>query len=78
MENALHSRAAAYRNLYRATPVKQKEEKVTEYDRKTIALVNSGWQSFWERRGIKPPRVSQKKLLCYDLPGSKLSTNPTA
>ena len=68
----LHARPKAYRNLYNARRVTNREETESAieraYDKQTAALVDEGWKTFWEKRGIaKPPRVSDQAIGCFDV-----------
>ncbi len=63
----LHARPKAYRNLYNAKRVSNREETEsdleTAYDKQTAAMVDTGWKTFWEKRGIsKPPHVSARQI----------------
>ena len=67
----LHARPKAYRNLYNARRVTNREETESAieraYDKQTAAMVDTGWKTFWEKRGIsKPPRVSDQAIGCFD------------
>ena len=67
----LHARPKAYRNLYNARRVTNREETESAlelaYDKQTAAMVDTGWKTFWEKRGIsKPPHVSQQQIGIFD------------
>ena len=67
----LHARPKAYRNLYNARRVTNREEteSATEraYDKQTATLVDEGWKTFWTKRGVsKPPHVSDQAIGCFD------------
>lgn len=68
----LHARPKAYRNLYNAKRVTNREEAESAleiaYDKQTAAMVDKGWKTFWEKRGIsKPPHVSAKQIGIFDI-----------
>ena len=67
----LHARPKAYRNLYNAKRVTNREETESAleiaYDKQTAAMVDTGWNTFWEKRGIsKPPHVSAQQIGIFD------------
>ena len=67
----LHARPKAYRNLYNAKRVTNREETEAflerEFDRETIKMVDEGWKAYYEKRGIKkPPYVSDQYVGCFD------------
>lgn len=70
--NAIHTRAKAYRNIYRAVPVSKQDdtkETISEYFEETKAMVDKAHAEFWKKRGHrKPPHVSDCKFLVFDLP----------
>ena len=68
----LHARPKAYRNLYNARRVTNREETEAfmdkEYRKETIRIVDEGWKAFWEKRGInKPPHVSDQCVGVFDI-----------
>lgn len=71
-----HHRPTEYRNLYRATPTGiSREEKLPTWERDTRRLVDKGHSAFWRRRGINPPRVSDRTLGSFDLPDTERTLN---
>ena len=67
-----HTRNRDFRNLYQATPIKgTTEETVTMWERTTRKMVNEGHLAFWKRRGIKPPKVSNKVFGGFDMPSGE-------
>jgi hypothetical protein len=68
----LHARPKAYRNLYNARRVTNREGTEAFMDRKyrkeTIRMVDEGWKAFWAKRGIKkPPHVSDQCVGVFDI-----------
>ena len=67
-----HTRHKDYRNLYQANPITGKRKKEREQYRKDQELkkqVDEAWKGFWAKRGYKkPPQVSNRYLLAFDLP----------
>lgn len=68
----LHARPKAYRNLYNAKRVTNREETEAFLERKfrreTARIVDEGWKAFWKKRGInKPPHVSAQAVGCFDI-----------
>jgi hypothetical protein len=68
----LHARPKAYRNLYNAKRVTNREETEAtmdkEYRKETIRIVDEGWKAFWEKRGTnKPPHVSDQCVGVFDI-----------
>ena len=68
----LHARPKAYRNLYNAKRVTNREETEAALDRayreETFRIVDEGWKAFWAKRGVKkPPHVSSQVVGCFDI-----------
>ena len=69
----LHTRPKAYRNLFQANRVSNRDGKSEEtldreYTKETIKLVDEGWKSFWKKRGVKnPPHVSDRCIGVFDI-----------
>jgi ribosomal protein L31E len=68
----LHARPKAYRNLYNARRVTNREETEAALERQfreeTVRIVDEGWKAFWAKRGIKkPPHVSDQVLGVFDI-----------
>lgn len=71
MLTPLHARPKAYRNLYNANRVTNRDKTVAaidrEYRQETIKMVDEAWKAFWDRRGVKkPPHVSHQRVGCFD------------
>lgn len=75
--NAIHSRAKAYRDIYRARPVSkdtENDKRKKDWFEQTAKMVNQSHAEFWKKRGkTKPPRVSKKKLNVFDLPSDSIT-----
>lgn len=78
MKTSIHHRPKAYRNLYHARPIENRQEKEAEevkYWKELKALVDVRHKAFWEKRGYsKPPAVSENKLFVFDLPSDAIRT----
>lgn len=51
----------------------KREKKKTKHDLEVIESINRAHAMFWKLRGYSPPpRVSTKRLGCFDLPSGEL------
>tara|TARA_B110000305_G_scaffold22617_1_gene20678 strand:- start:93 stop:323 length:231 start_codon:yes stop_codon:yes gene_type:complete len=71
MLTPLHARPKAYRNLYNANRVTNRDKTVAAIDkayrRETAEMVDKAWKAFWAKRGIKkPPHVSKQRVGAFD------------
>ena len=64
----LHTRPKAYRNLFQANRVSNRDGKTEEmldraFDKETIEMIAEGHKAFWKKPGIrKPPYVSARQI----------------
>ncbi len=57
-----HTRNIRYRNLYRAVPIVEKQEKLSAWEKETRNMVDKAYRRFWKKRGIKAPWVSADQV----------------
>ncbi len=68
----LHTRPKAYRNLFQANRISNRDGKTEEmldraFDKETIEMIAEGHKHFWKKRGIKkPPYVSHRQIGVFD------------